>query len=52
MTTDPNLQLSSGHRPLGGKTYVPSIRGPDEAMPRDTDKMNSAYKPPEWITRT
>ena len=37
---------------LGGKTYVPRIRGPGEAMPRDTDKMNSVYKPPEWTTRT
>jgi hypothetical protein len=37
---------------LGRKTYVPRVRGPGEAMPRDTDKMNSTYKPPAWTTRT
>jgi hypothetical protein len=37
---------------LGGNSYKPRVRAPGEAMPRDTDKMNSVYKPPDWTTRT
>jgi hypothetical protein len=37
---------------LGGKTFVPRVRTLGEALPRDTNKMNTVYKPPTWATRT
>jgi hypothetical protein len=37
---------------LGGNSYKPRVRLPDEALPREVDKMNSVYKPPDWNTRT